>query len=126
MNSLRSIVGAAMLAAGVCWAGEPTHDLSKESALKLLNLLIEDHQERIEIVLITEGSKVTGGLEEKHVSRVMAIHPVQEGGRRVRRVQTYDFHWNDEYGWHCWEKREERGVDVIYIYSESRGEVIVK
>jgi hypothetical protein len=126
MNSLRAIVGAAVLAAGVCWAGEPTHDLSKQSALKLINLLIEDYQERIEIVLITEGSKVTRGLEEKHVRRVMAIHPVQEGGRRVRRVQTYDFHWNDEYGWHCWEKVEERGVDVVYIYSELRGEVIIK
>ena len=126
MNSLRSIVGAVVLTAGVCWAGEPTHPLSKESALKLINLLIEDHQERIEIVLITEGSKVTGGLEEKNVRRVMAIHPVQEGGRRVRRVRSYDFHWNDEYGWHCWEKVEERGVDVVYIYSETRGEVVIK
>ena len=126
MNSLRSIVGAAVLAAGVCWAGEPTHDLSKESALKLINLLIEDYQERIEVVMITEGTKVTDGLEEKNVRRVMAIHPVPEGGKRVRRVRCYDFLWNDEYGWHCWEKREERGVDVIYIFSESRGEVVVK
>jgi len=126
MNSLRAIVGAAVLAAGVCWAGEPTHELSKQSALKLINLLIEDYQERIEVILITEGSKVTRGLEEKNVRRVMAIHPVQEGGRRVRRVQTYDFHWNDEYGWHCWEKVEERGVDVVYIYSELRGEVVIK
>ena len=126
MNSLRAIVGAVVLAAGVCWAGEPTHPLSKESAVKLINLLIEDYQERIEIVLISEGSKVTGGLEEKNVRRVMAIHPVPEDGKRVRRIRNYDFHWNDEYGWHCWQKVEERGVDVVYIYSESRGEVIIK
>jgi hypothetical protein len=126
MNSLRAIVGAVVLMAGMCWAGEPTHPLSKESAVKLINLLIEDYQERIEIVLISEGSKVTGGLEEKNVRRVMAIHPVPENGKRVRRVRTYDFHWNDEYGWHCWQKVEERGVDVVYIYSESRGEVIIK
>ncbi|MCW1883653.1 hypothetical protein OKA04_02865 [Luteolibacter flavescens] len=123
---MRSIVGAVFLTAGVCFAGEPTHNLSKESAVKLINLLIEDHQERIQIVMISEGSKVTRGLEEKNVRRVMAIHPVPEEGRRVRRVQTYDFHWNDEYGWHCWEKREERGVDVVYIYSELQGEVVVK
>jgi hypothetical protein len=126
MKSLRSLVGAVVMAAGVCFAGEPTHDLGRDSALKLINLLIEDHQERIEIVMITEGSKRTDGFEEKNVRRVMAIHPVPEEGRRVRRVRTYDFHWNDDYGWHCWEKRVERGVDVVYIFSELRGEVVVK
>ena len=126
MNTLRSIVGAAVMAAGVCWAAEPTHELTKESALKLINLLIEDYQERIEVVMITEGSKTVNGLKEDHVRRVMAIHPVPEAGKRVRRVQCYDFHWNDDYGWHCWEKREDRGVDVIYIYSELKGEVVVK
>ena len=126
MNSLRAIVGAIVMMAGVCWAGEPTHPLSKESAVKLINLLIDDYQERIEIVMISEGSKVVDKLEEKNVRRVMAIHPVPENGKRVRRVRTYDFHWNDDYGWHCWEKVEERGVDVVYIYSESRGEVVIK
>lgn len=126
MNSLRAIVGAIVLMAGVCWAGEPTHPLTKESAVKLINLLIDDYQERIEIVMISEGSKVVDKLEEKNVRRVMAIHPVPENGKRVRRVRTYDFHWNDDYGWHCWEKVEERGVDVVYIYSELRGEVVIK
>ena len=126
MNSLRSIVGAVVMMAGACWAGEPTHDLTKDSAAKLINLLIEDYQERIAIVLINEGSKVIDGLEEKNVRRVTAIHPVAEEGKRVRRVQCYDFQWNDDYGWYCWEKREERGVDVIYIFSELKGEVVVK
>ncbi|WP_193214862.1 hypothetical protein [Luteolibacter marinus] len=126
MNSLHSLIGAAVLAAGVCWAGEPTHDLNKESAVKLINLLIDDYQERIEIVLISEGSKVINGLEEKNVRRVMAIHPVPEKGKRVRRVQCYDFQWNDEFGWYCLETREERGVDVVYIFSELKGEVVVK
>lgn len=126
MNSLRAVVGAIVMMAGVCWAGEPTHPLSKESAVKLINLLIDDYQERMEIVMISEGSKMVDKLEEKNVRRVMAIHPVAENGKRVRRVRTYDFHWNDDYGWHCWEKVEERGVDVVYIYSETRGEVVIK
>ena len=126
MNSLRSIVGALMLMAGTSWAVEPTHNLTKDSAIKLINLLIEDHQERIEIVMINEGSKVTDGLKEENVRRVMAIHPIPEEGKRVRRVQCYDFQWSDEYGWHCWEKRHERGVDVIYIFSELKGEVVIK
>ncbi len=126
MNSLRSIVGAVMLMAGTCWAAEPTHNLSKDSAIKLINLLIEDYQERIEIVMINEGSKVIDGLKEENVRRVMAIHPVPENGKRVRRVQCYDFQWSDEFGWHCWEKRQERGVDVVYIFSELKGEVVIK
>lgn len=126
MNSLRAIVGAVMLMAGTCWAAEPTHNLTKDSAVKLINLLIEDYQERIEIVMINEGSKVIDGLKEENVRRVMAIHPVPEDGKRVRRVRCYDFQWNDEYGWHCWEKRQERGVDVVYIFSDLKGEVVIK
>ncbi len=126
MNLFLSLIGAAVLATGTCLAAEPDHDLTPQTAVKLINLLIEDHQERIEIAMIVEGSKTEDGLEENHIRRVIAIHPVAEEGKRVRRVQCYDFRWNEAYGWHHWEKREERGGDAIWIWSELKGEVVVR
>lgn len=126
MKSFRWIVGALTLAAGVCFAGEPAHELDEKSAVKLIHLLTDDHQERIQIVMVREGAKVIDGLEDRNVSRVMAIHPVPLEGKRVRRVQFYDFQWNDDYGWYCMDTREERGVHVVYIFSELKGEVVVK
>lgn len=37
-----------------------------------------------------------------------------------------DFHWNDTYGWFIWQKREGRGGDEVWIWSETKGELVVK
>jgi hypothetical protein len=125
MNTFRSIVGAVLLTAGAAFAAEPPQ-LFEEPAAKLINLQIEGHQERIVIASIVEGSVKEGPFEAKHVRRVVAIHPVLENGKMVRRMCTYDFLWNETYGWFSWQKREERGGDAVWIWSELRGEVVVR
>ncbi len=126
MNAIRSLAGAAVLAAGSLFAAEPAHELTRDGAVKLIKELIEDYQERIEIALILDGKSKEGPFEFSHARRVIAIHPVPEEGRRIRRMVCYDFFWSDDYGWFTWEKRVERGGDAVYIWSESKGEVIVK
>jgi len=125
MHSLRSLLGAAVLAAGTCFAAEPSHDLDPQAAVKLIDLLVAGHQSRVEIALIVDGTGKAGPFEATHVRRVVAVHPVWEDGRTVRRMRIYDFYWNETYGWFTWEKREERGGDAVYIWSELKGAIIV-
>jgi hypothetical protein len=125
MNTFRSIVGAIVLMAGTSLAAEPPR-LFDEGAAKLINLQLEGHQERIVIASIVEGTVKDGPFEAKHVRRVVAIHPVPENGKMVRRICTYDFLWNETYGWFTWQKREERGGDAVWIWSELMGEVVIR
>lgn len=126
MKSFLSLIGAAVLATGSCLAAEPTHDLSPQTAVKLINLLIEDREQGIEIAMIVEGKSQQGPFQADHVRRVVAVHPVMEEGKRVRRVQCYDFQWSEAYGWFTWQKREERGGDAVWIWSELKGETVVR
>jgi hypothetical protein len=126
MNSFLSLIGAAVLATGTCLAAEPTHELTPQTAVKLINLLIEDRAGQIEVATIVEGKSQQENFEAGHVRRVVAVHPVAENGKRVRRMQCYDFHWSEAYGWYTWEKREERGGDAVWIWSELKGEVVVR
>ena len=87
MNTFRSIVGAIVLMAGTSLAAEPPR-LFDEGAAKLINLQLEGHQERIVIASIVEGTVKDGPFEAKHVRRVVAIHPVPENGKMVRRICT--------------------------------------
>ena len=125
MHFLRSLIGAALLAAGTSLAAEPDHDLAPPAAVKLIDLLIDGHLSRVEIALIVDGTGKAGPFEARHVRRVVAVHPVWEDGRTVRRMRTYDFYWNESYGWFTWEKREERGGDAVYIWSELKGGIII-
>jgi hypothetical protein len=125
MNTFRSIAGAIVLMAGTSFAVEPPQ-LFEEPAAKLINLQIEGRQEQVVIASIVEGTVKDGPFEAKHVRRVMAIHPVLENGKMVRRMCIYDFLWNEAYGWFTWQKREERGGDAVWIWSELKGEVVVR
>lgn len=126
MNTFRSIIGAVVLTAGTCFAVEPSGVLDEPMAARLINLQIEGHQERIKIAIIVEGSVKDGPFEARHVRRVVAIHPVLENGKMVRRMCTYDFYWNENYGWFTWQKRDERGGDAVWIWSEYKGEVEIR
>ena len=125
MNTFRSIVGAVVLTAGAAFAAEPPQ-LFAEPAAKLINLQIEGRQEQVVIASIIEGTVKEGHFEAKHARRVVAIHPVPENGKMVRRMCTYDFLWSETYGWFTWERREERGGDAVWIWSELKGEVVVR
>jgi hypothetical protein len=126
MHLFLSLVGAAVLATGTCLAAEPDHELAPQTAVKLINLLIEDREQQIEIAMIVEGKSQQGPFQAEHVRRVVTVHPVQEEGKRVRRMRCYDFQWSPAYGWFTWEKRVERGGDAIWIWSELKGEVVVR
>jgi hypothetical protein len=126
MTFLRPLLAAAVIAAGTAAAAEPANELTADSAVRLIKLQIEDHSEQIQVAMIVEGSGKAGPFEVKHLRRVVAIHPVAEDGRRVRRMRTYDFCWSEEYGWFAWEKRVERGGDAIWIWSERLGEVVIR
>ena len=125
MNTFRWIIGAVVLTAGAAFAVEPPQ-LFVEPAAKLINLQIEGRQEQVVIASIIEGTVKEGPFEAKHARRVVAIHPVPENGKMVRRMCTYDFLWSETYGWFTWERREERGGDAVWIWSELKGEVVVR
>lgn len=126
IKKLFALLGAVLLAAGTCLAADPTHDLSPQQAVKLINMQLEGHEQQIEIALIVDGQGKAGPFEVKHVRRVVAIHPVLENGRMVRRVCYYDFLWNETYGWFSWKKVEARGGEEVWIWSELRGELVIK
>lgn len=126
MNPIRSLVVAVLMAVAPCSAAAPDHELSPQTAVKLINQLIEDRAAQIEIAMIVDGSGQAGPFEATHVRRVVAVHPVAEDGKRVRRMRCYDFHWNEVYGWFAWEKRVERGGDAVWIWSELLGERVVR
>lgn len=126
MKTILSCAGAVLLAAGSLHAAEPTHELTREGAVKLIRLLVDPDPFAVEVAMILDGRSKDGPFEVSHARRVIAIHPVPEDGRRVRRMVCYDFLWNEEFGWFAWEKRTERGGDAIFIWSETRGELEVK
>jgi hypothetical protein len=126
MHTFLSLLGAAVLATGTCLAAEPSHELTPQTAVKLINLMIEDREQAIEVGMIVEGKSQQGPFLAEHVRRVVTVHPVMEDGKRVRRMQCYDFQWSEAYGWYAWEKRVERGGDAIWIWSELKGEVVVR
>jgi|GEM_PF-5607316 len=108
-------------------AAEPPGELDPKEAAKLIALVLDTRDEGIAIATIVEGSKQEDGkFEARHVRRVTAIHPVNESGRRVRRVRCYDFYWNEAYGWFVWEKREGKGGEEVWIWSETQGDLVVK
>jgi hypothetical protein len=80
----------------------------------------------VQVAMILEGSSKDGLFQIDNMRRAVVVHPVISEGRQVRRMQTYDFNWSHTYGWFTWEKREERGGDSLWIWSETQGEVVVR
>ncbi len=120
------LLAGAVFTTAVVEAAEPTRELDEALAVKLINLQSRHRTPQIQVAMVLEGSSRTGPFETRHVSRVLAVHPVIEEGRQVRRAHCYDFHWNERYGWFTWEQRQERGGDAVWIWSELLGEVVVR
>lgn len=126
MKAILPIVGAVVMTSATLQAAEPTHDLTPDSAIKLIQLLVDPDPAPINVAMILEGAAKEGPFEIAHSRRVIAIHPVPENGRRVRRMVCYDFLWSEDFGWFAWQRRAESGGDVIYLWSETQGERVVK
>ncbi|MEP4079336.1 hypothetical protein [Haloferula sp.] len=107
-------------------ATEPVRELDPKAAVKLIALINEISEKPIAIASIVAGTKKSDGFEASDVRRVTSIHPVADGGSRVRRIRCYDFYWNETYGWFVFEKREGRGGDEVWIWSENDGDIVVK
>lgn len=125
MQLLFSIVFGLMLLSSA-FSAEPTAELEPKAAVRLIALLNDISEKPIAIASIISGSKADEDFEANHVRRVTSIHPVAEEGSRVRRVRCYDFFWNETYGWFVYEKREGRGGDEVWIWSENLGDIVIK
>ena len=107
-------------------AGPPTHELDDKTALKLIQLQSRNSTPDVRIAMIQDGTTKQGSFEFAHVRRVTTVEAVVERGAKVRRMACREFHWSDEYGWFIWEAREERGGETIWIWSELKGEVVIR
>ncbi len=126
MHALSCFLGATLVAAGMAIAAEPSRELDETLAARLINLQSDNRTPHIKVALILEGTTRNDCFETKHVRRVVALHPVNESGRQVRRMNVYDFQWNETLGWFTWEQREERGGDAVWIWSELQGQTVTR
>lgn len=109
------------------YAAEPTSELSEELAKRLIADVLEIRSNGINVATVVEGEKRSDdGFMEGQVRRVTAVHPILLEGRLVRRVCRYDFSWTPLYGWFYQEIRSTRSGEEVWIWSETKGETVVK
>lgn len=105
----------------------PPADLDPKVAAELIGGMIEERSGQIEIALIIAGTRREDKVfEAAQARRVVAIHPVNADGRRRRQVCKYDFFWSPDYGWFHWRTGEQRGGEVVEVWSETRGAIVIK
>ena len=126
MHSLPFLAAGAIIMCATAQAAAPTHELDDALVDKLLNLQSRNSTPQLRVAMILEGTGQSKNFESSYVRRVLAIHPVILEGRQIRKVLSYDFNWNAAYGWFLWEKRQERGGEAVWIWSELQGEVVIR
>ena len=117
-----------MLAVVLLWLSKAQGaELSEDTARRLISEAVEIPEAGIRIASLIEGSKkLDDGFEARTAMRVTSVHPVL-GERGMRReVRCYTFQYSPQYGWFHQEIREARGGQEVWIWSETRGKVIVK
>ncbi len=108
-------------------AVEPNGELDVNVAKGLIADVLDTREAGINIANIVEGSKQTkDGFEYRDVRRVTAVLPIMVDGKLVRLARCYDFFWSEEYGWFHQETIEARGGDEVWIWSQKKGEVVIK
>lgn len=111
----------------LAFAAEPSSELSDELARRLIAEVLEIPANGIEVATVVEGQKRSeDGFLEGNVRRVTAVHLVPLDGKLVRRVRSYDFSWTTKYGWFYQETRSTRSGEEVRIWSETKGESVVK
>lgn len=122
----RTLLCSLLLLVSPALAGAPTQELNETTAVRLINLQSRNRTPDVRVALIQDGTDKQGPFELTHVRRVSSIEPIVEDGGKVRRYTCRDFYWSDTYGWFLWEIRKERGGDAIWIWSELKGEVVIR
>lgn len=121
---IHALIGLVAILANVGFAGEPARELSSKEAVKLIALRSNVQANTIEISFIVDGKSKSEGFDVEHVRRVAAIHGVQWEGKQRRKLVFYDLFWNESLGWFMWESRNERTGEAVYLWSETRGEIV--
>lgn len=109
------------------FAGEPTTDLSPKEAVRLIAMRSNVRENMINIAFIVDGSKkACDDFEMKQVRRVAAIHGGRDGTVQGRKVVFYDLFWNESLGWFMWESQTDKRGEAVYIWSELKGEIVIR
>lgn len=112
---------------GMLYSAEPSSELDDDLAVRLIADILDVKTTGINVASVIQGEKRSeDGFVERHIRRVTAVHLVPENGRRVRRVRCYDFSWTPKYGWFYQETGSSRSGEEVMVWSEIRGEEIVK
>jgi hypothetical protein len=130
----RSILILLWLAAAPVFASETqVPELDGSLALKIINMQAKSAPAEaritapdVRIAMIQSGTSHEDQFELAHVRRVTSVESVIEDGAKVRRMACREFHWTPEYGWFTWEGRKERGGESVWIWSELKGEVVIR
>lgn len=130
----RSILILIWLAVAPVFASETQPpELESALALKIITLQAKSAPPEaritapdVRIAMIQAGASREGQFELTHVRRVTSVESVIEDGAKVRRMACREFHWTAEYGWFTWEGRKERGGESIWIWSELKGEIVIR
>ncbi|BCX49983.1 hypothetical protein HAHE_38910 [Haloferula helveola] len=128
MKTPASLIAAALIGfSSIVCAGAPTTQLTEDVAKSLIAQVLEIRESGIRVANIVEGSHRTkSGFEYRDVRRVTTVHPVVTERGLVRKVRCYDFYWSEAYGWFHEEVRESRGGEEVWIWSEKKGEEVIK
>lgn len=101
--------------------------LGSELAQSLLAKVLDIQPSVIRVASIVEGSQRTeDGFEQGRACRVTAVLPILEDGRMQRQARCYGFTWNEEYGWFYQEIHQARGGAEVWIWSERKGEIVIR
>lgn len=117
--------GVSGLVSGTVYSAEPTLDLQPKEAVRLIAMKDDIQPNTIEISFILDGTAGCGpGFEAKHVRRVASVQPVRDGSSSVRKVVFHNLYWNESLGWFMWQTNQERAGEVVYLWSELKGEIV--
>lgn len=99
-------------------------DLRPNDAVRLIAMKNNIQENMINISFIVAGDADCHGFKVTDVKRVAALQPVRRESALTRKLVFHDFYWNEQLGWFMWEPRTERTGDVVYLWSELKGEIV--
>lgn len=94
---------------------------------RLISMEEEIREDTISVAIVQAGEFACEDMFVcQHAARATVIYPINEKGRRPRRVQKKIFFWNEEWGWFSSQELVLRGAETIRIFSEKKGIIDVR